>query len=73
MADPKFNYTFDSWPDECGGFDDAVYRLWDVIKGRVEMPFTDPEFERFRLGLGRHGITLREVERVPYHEPEAVS
>jgi hypothetical protein len=33
---------------------------------------TEPEFERFRSGLSHHGLTLREVGRVPYVEPEPV-
>jgi hypothetical protein len=68
----EFVYSFAVWPDERKGFDPAVFDLFRMLQGRVEMRFTEEQFNRFRAGLARHGLTLREVERVPYMEPEAV-
>ena len=68
----KWNYSFQVWPDETWKFDHAVIELFKAMRGRIELTFTDRQFERFRSGLSHHGLTLREVERVPYHDPESV-
>lgn len=39
---------------------------------RVEEIFTEQEFEMFRSTLNHDGFTLREIERVPHHEPESI-
>ncbi len=69
----KYTYSFVVWPDETWDFDRAVYDYFRVFRRRVEMHFTEDEFERFRSGMGHHGFTLREVTRVPRQEPEVVS
>lgn len=68
----KFDYRFSVWPDETWSLDPAMFALFGAMSGRVEMVLSPDEFERFRSGLSHHGLTLREVERVPHHEPEPV-
>lgn len=66
-------YSFSVWPDETWKMDRAVYELFRAIGTRVEInPCTHETFEKFRSGLSHHGLTLREVERVPYVEPESL-
>jgi hypothetical protein len=65
-------YSFHVWPSETWKFAPAVYDLFRMLNGRVEMTFSPEEFERFRSDLSHHGLTLREAERVPYLEPEPV-
>ena len=57
-----FDYSFSAWPDETWDFDRAVYDLFRMLGGRVEMTFTPDEFEKFRSALSRHGLTLREAD-----------
>lgn len=72
MDTRKYTYEFSVWPAETWGFKRAMFDLFRMLNGRVEMPFTEAEFERFRSELNHDGFTLREIERVPYHEPEGV-
>ena len=67
-----YTYAFSPWPDETWNLDPAVYKLFRFIGARVEQQFTETEFEAFRSGLSHHGLTLREVDRWPYHTPEPV-
>ena len=67
-----FTYTFSVWPDEKWGFEKPVFDLFRHLGSRVEMEFKPEEFEKFRSGLSHAGLTLREVERWPYHLPEQV-
>lgn len=53
--------------------DRAMYQLFGMMGTRVEMDFTEAEFERFRSGLSHHGITLREIERWSTPKMEIVS
>ena len=46
-----FDYSFSVWPDETWNFDRAVYALFKMLGGRVEMTFAPDEFERFRSAL----------------------
>jgi hypothetical protein len=68
----EFSYSFSPWPDETWNFDPAVIELFRMMNGRIELQFTPRAFERFRSGLSHHGITLREITRVPIAEPEPV-
>lgn len=68
----KYLYSFSPWPDETWGLDPAVFTLFSALDARLEMTLTEAEFERFRSGLSHHGITLREVERVPWVKPESI-
>ncbi len=68
----QFVYSFTAWPDETWKFDKAVFDLFRHLLMRVEMTFTAEEFQNFRSRLSHHGLTLREVERVPYMKPEPV-
>lgn len=72
MDATRFNYSFCVWPDESLRFHPAVFQVFGILKSRVELPFSQSEFDRFRSGLAQHGFTLREVERVPFAEPEPV-
>ena len=68
----KYVYTFSAWPSETWGFKPALFDLFQFIAGRVEMVFTEADFETFRSTLNHDGFTLREVERWPWHEPKTV-
>lgn len=69
----KYTYSFSVWPDETwSSIERPVFDLFRMLNMRVEMEFTKDEFERFRSGLSHHGLTLREVERVPAAKPEMV-
>lgn len=71
----KWSYCFSVWPDETWKREkrsaQSFFQLFQLF-GRVEMTFTPAEFEVFRSGLSHHGLTLREIERVPFHMPEAI-
>jgi hypothetical protein len=69
----RYDYSFSVWPDEKWGFDSSVFSLFRALGTRVEMEFSEGQFELFRSSLSHYGLTLREVERVPHFEPEAVS
>ncbi len=81
-AECAYNYSFYLHPDETWGrtamgeghpvIPQAVFRLFHMIKYRVEMVFTPLEFVRFRHDVESFGITLREISRVPYHQEETV-
>lgn len=58
-----YTYSFSVWPNETWGFDKAVFDLFRMLNGRVEMDFAKDDFESFRSRLSHHGFTLREVER----------
>jgi hypothetical protein len=66
----EYTYSFSVWPSETWGFSRSVFDLFQFLNSRVEMTMTAQGFEEFRSGLSRSGFTLREVERVPYVEPE---
>ncbi len=68
----KYKYAFSAWPAEQWGFHRSVFILFEVMAGRVELEFTEQDFEMFRSGLSHHGVTLREIERVPHVDPEPV-
>ena len=72
MALGKFSYSFNVWPKEGAGFNQSVYELFRAMNPRVQIDFTEAEFERFRYELSQHGLSLREVERIPYADPELV-
>lgn len=68
----KWTYSFAVWPHE-KGFSNELFELFEAIKCRVEMEFTEDGFRIFRSALERDGFTLREVERVPSCTPEPVN
>lgn len=68
----RYTYSFCVWPQEAFGFSAAYFDLFRMLDARVMLEFTEAEFAAFRADLLRHGLTLREVERWPHHEPEAV-
>lgn len=68
----SFIYSFSVWPDETWNFSPATFQLFEVLKVRIQFEFTEQEFEEFRSGLSHHGLTLREIERVPAFEPQII-
>lgn len=72
MSDQRYNYCFATWPSEVAGWRRATFDLFRMFDMRVEKIFTEAEFEQFRNELSADGLTLREIERVPYHDPETV-
>jgi len=68
----QFDYSFSVWPSETWTFEKSVFTLFECMKGRVKFTFTEREFEMFRSSVGHSGFTLREIERVPYSEPESI-
>jgi hypothetical protein len=66
-----WDYEFSVWPHErC--WEQAVYDLFRNMATRQVHVLTGTGFAAFRASLERSGFTLREIERVPHHEPEAV-
>jgi hypothetical protein len=68
----KYVYSFSVWPHETWGFKPSLFRVFEMLTGRVEMVFTHEEFERFRSELSHDGFTMREIERTPCQKPETV-
>ncbi len=67
-----YTYTFTLWPDETWGFNRALFDVLRLLNTRVEMPFTEDEFEAFRSRLSHDGFTVRGITRVPHQMPEVV-
>ncbi|MGN6367040.1 MAG: hypothetical protein ACTHN5_02145 [Phycisphaerae bacterium] len=72
VGERRFAYSFTAWPDSKVNLDPAVFQLFELLSTRVEIAVTESDFDRFREGLSRHGITLREVSRVPFIDPESI-
>lgn len=72
-VDQKFSYGFYVWPDETRQIPAAVFELFKAFSAQLELTFTPSEFDRFRAELADFGITLHEIGRTPYVEPEIVS
>ncbi|MBX9581006.1 MAG: hypothetical protein K2X87_11915 [Gemmataceae bacterium] len=70
----RYEYRFNVWPDEeSPRWNTAAYDVFRMLGGRVvALDFTEREFNDFREDLSRVGLTLREIERVPFHSPEGV-
>lgn len=69
----RYAYCFSVWPEEQHPrWTPAVYALFRHLTGRVEMEFDERGFNDFREELCKCGLSLREIERRPWHEPEAV-
>lgn len=67
----EYSYEFSVWPHE-RGWEAAMYELFRYYP-RVCIVLTETGFRTFRDSLERSGFTLREVTRVPHHDPEIVS
>ncbi len=65
-----YDYEFSVWPAQ--GQETSLFDVFRNVR-RMVMTFTPDEFAGFRDSLGRSGFTLREVTRVPHHEPEIVA
>ena len=59
------SFSFTPWPVEDRDFPPAMFDLFRTLTCRVEMSFTELQFEEFQKSLFEAGITLREVERIP--------
>ncbi len=68
----QYVYSFTVWPDETWNFDKAVFDVFRMLCTRVDMAFTSDDLQNFRSRLSHHGLTLREIERVPYADSEPV-
>lgn len=68
----QYAYTFTVWPDETMPYHDLTFEVFRMLKMRVEYVATEADFATLRGQLARDGFTLREIERVPYCEPESV-
>lgn len=69
-----YDYDFCVWPDETSrpGWSKAIYDWFRMGAQRVEMTFTEGEFERFREEMLRDGFALREISRRPHIATEVV-
>lgn len=70
--DTKYNYSFSVWPSETFGFRRSLFSAFQLLATRIEMGFTEKEFERFRSELSHDGFTVREIERAEFVIPEMV-
>lgn len=68
----KYVYCFSVWPDETGNFNKSIFDLFEMLNTRIEMIFTESDFEMFRSKISHHGFLFREIERIPYSEPEII-
>ncbi len=68
----KYVYTFTVYPHEDWRFKRALFDVFRLLNTRVEMPFTQEEFEDFRSRLSHDGFTVRGIVRVPYYAPEVI-
>jgi len=67
----RYAYSFALWPAHGTTFSRGLQECLKLYP-RIEMTFTESEFENFRHHLKLDGFELHEVERVPYHEPETI-
>ena len=80
-ASRKWVYCFSIWPNELWGRKDigdnhdvippAVFEVFKSDTMR-ELVFTSWDFLKFRNELESYGLTLREITRWPYCEPETI-
>ena len=68
----KYTYSFSVWPSETWGFTRDLFDIFRMVNTNVEMSFTEDQFESFRSNLSHDGFSVREVSRLPYHEPENI-
>lgn len=62
-----YTFSFVVWPDETREWCSAVFLVFEAMKSRIEVVMKPGDFLSFRGDLGKAGLTLREIERVPYH------
>lgn len=68
-----YDYSFCVWPDKMRRpWSQSVFILFEAMKLRIVLEFTERGFNDFREELAKTGLMLCEVERVPHHEPERV-
>jgi hypothetical protein len=69
----KYSYYFSCWPDESVVDSSSVlFELFRIYAIRVSTDMTEEEFSSFRERLLVRQITLREIERIPYQDPETI-
>lgn len=65
-------YCFVAYPDETKNIPLAMFELFKYLSLPIEVIKTEEEFNMFKNTLYRLRITLREITRVVYIEPETV-
>lgn len=72
----KWTYSFFLWVNEPAWHGNpCAKRFCEVLRAatvRCEFDWSELEFAQFQADVEQAGFTMREVTRVPYHEPEAV-
>jgi len=69
-----FDYEFSVWPVEYDAPSPSSWALFETFKfvPRMQMTRTEDEFQAYRVAMNKCGFSLREISRVPHHEPETV-
>lgn len=68
-----WEYSFSVWIEEGHPrINRSVVQLLSVMNYRIVMKFTPAEFREFRDEISKFGLSLREIERVPFTLPETV-
>ena len=68
-----YDYSFCVWPDEESPHWNAEsFLVFGSMRVRIAFAYSEKEFNDFREALSKVGLTLREIERVPFHAPEVV-
>jgi hypothetical protein len=71
-----YEYYFAMWVDEPQWRDKPAWSICHYLKmkqGGIAMVTTEEMFNEFRDKVNECGFSLREIERVPYVEPEVVA
>lgn len=71
IPDPKQKFTYSFFVHNIIR-DDALIELFKMFDCRLEVTYTEPDFNIFRKKLADHGIQLKEIERVPYQKWEHI-
>jgi hypothetical protein len=68
-----FDYSFSVWPDEQNQRNNkAVFALFEYLKTRIVMEFTEKQFNNFSEELSKVGLILHETERIPHLVPTKI-
>lgn len=71
-AEPKYDYSFQVWPNEIVVHSTAIYDLFRMYP-RIEFTLTEAAFHKMEAELGAACLTLRDIERRPHYDVEAVA
>lgn len=68
-----YDYCFCVWPDAASRrWNRSVFALFEAMKFRIVLEFTERGFNDFREELSKVGLALCEIERSPHLEPVPV-